>query len=123
MSKAMTYVKQVSMTRPVAKTASFTSGNLDMQDVTSNKIDITVGVITDGTHTPTLYECATSGGTFTAVAAGDMVGSLAALASNTNQQVSYIGKLEFVQVQMVISGASTGGVYSIGAQVTYRKQN
>ena len=124
MYKAMyNVVKRVNMKRPALIAATFTATALDMQDVTSNKIEIAVGTITDGTHTPVLNE-SNDNATWTAVAAGNMVGALAALASNVDQSVSYIGSQRYVTVIMTVTGApATGGVYGISAQVCYRKQN
>jgi hypothetical protein len=69
---------------------------------------------TDGTHTPKMQECATSGGTYTDVAAGDQIGSFTAITDNTGvgtkQKVGYIGKLGFIRAVLTTSGATTGMV-------------
>ncbi|MCW3059712.1 MAG: hypothetical protein JWQ02_1533 [Capsulimonas sp.] len=113
--------KRVNMLRPAAVTATATGTAISMANVIENKIDVTPGTITDGTHTPALEE-SLDNTTFTAVAATDMVGTLAALASNVDQSVSYIGSKPYVRVKVTVAGATTGGVYAIGAQVKYRRQ-
>lgn len=74
---------------------------------------------TDGVHTPTLMECATVGGTYTAVAAADLIGAFTAITANgspgTKQKVTYVGKLQFLKVQILTSGATTGAV--LGADI------
>jgi hypothetical protein len=74
---------------------------------------------TDGTHTPSLMECATSGGSYTAVAAADLIGAFTAITANgspgTKQKVTYVGKLQFVKVQIVSAGTTTGAI--LGADI------
>lgn len=70
-----------------------------------------VGTVTDGTYTPSITECDTSGGTFTAVADADLIGteSDAALsASNTSARIGYVGKKRYVKFS-VVSASTTSG--------------
>jgi hypothetical protein len=53
--------------------ASVTGTGVDLQSYESAEVVITVGTITDGTHTPKLQESATSNSGFTDVAAGDQL--------------------------------------------------
>ena len=84
------------------------------------------GAITDGTHTPKLQECATSGGTYTDVAAADQVGTFAAITSSTTagtfQKVSYIGNLRYIKLVVTVSGTTTGGFYTATMLQRLRKQ-
>lgn len=69
------------------------------------------GAYTDGTHTPSVQESADNS-SFTAVAAGDLDGTLSAVSSgagaNTTQKVGYIGTKRYLRAVMVTSGATTG---------------
>lgn len=101
--------------RPAARTATASGSTVDLANQLSNMVVFEVGTITDGTHTPTVEESDASGSGFTTVAAADLVGTLAALATNTDQKVGYIGKKRYVRAVVTVAGATTGGVY--GAHV------
>ena len=75
-----------------------------------------VGTVTDGSHTPVLKE-SDDNSTFTNVAAGDMDGSFAAMATNVLQTVAYQGKKEYVKVDVTQSGSTTGALYACQAVV------
>jgi hypothetical protein len=107
----------------VIRTTTVTGSVIDLVNSHGNMVVFDVGVITDGTHTPKLQECATSGGSYTDVAAADQVGTLAALASSTQQKVSYIGKLRFIKCVVTVTGSpGTGGYYGAIAVLESRKQ-
>jgi hypothetical protein len=93
-----------------------------MADVNANLFVFLPGAITDGTHTPKLQESDVSGSGFTDVVAADQIGTLAALAANTVQQVSYIGAKRYVRVVVTVSGATTGGFYTAYVVTKARKQ-
>jgi len=100
---------------PALVAATATSSAISVADYKSLEVSICVGAITDGTHTPKLQECDTSGGTYTDVAAADQLGTFAALASNVKQDVGYIGNKAFVKLVVTVTGSpATGGIY--GAQ-------
>lgn len=104
-----------------AKTATATGTAVDLANADGCVVEFNVGTITDGTHTPKLTECDTSGGTYTDVAAADQVGTLAALATNTLQKVGYIGTKRYIKAVVTVAGATTGGIY--GADVlTFNKR-
>jgi hypothetical protein len=70
-----------------------------------------LGVVTDGTYTPSITECDTSGGTFTAVVDADLIGTEAAAAltaTNTVSRIGYIGKKRYVKFSFVSTGTSSG---------------
>jgi hypothetical protein len=69
-----------------------------------------VGTITDGTHTPKLQE-SDDNATFTDVAAGDLEGTFAVLATGVNQHVGYKGRKRYLRAVITVAGATTGGIY------------
>jgi len=95
-----------------AYTASVNGPAIDLANFASNKVTFAPGTITDGTHTPKLQESDASGSGYTDVAAADMDGTLAALASNTLQSVAYIGTKRYIRCVVTVASATTGGVYS-----------
>lgn len=104
--------KPTNVMTPAAHTATTTSAAIDTANVNENEFVYQIGTWTDGTHTPKLQECATSGGAYTDVAAADLVGAFTAVTDNTGvgtfQAVSYIGKLQFVKMVVTRSGTTTG---------------
>ncbi|MDA8254986.1 MAG: hypothetical protein M0Z99_04980 [Betaproteobacteria bacterium] len=96
---------------PAARTASANGSGVDLANFASATVAFVVGTITDGTHTPSVEE-SDDNSTFTAVAAADLIGTLAALASNTNQRVGYRGSKRYLRAVSTVAGATTGGVYA-----------
>lgn len=96
---------------PAARTATANGTGVDLQNFQSATVAFVVGTITDGTHTPTVQE-SDDNSTFDAVAAADLIGTLAALATNTNQRIGYKGSKRYVRAVSTVAGATTGGVYS-----------
>lgn len=76
---------------------------------------VLAGAVTDGTHTFVLQE-SDDNSTFTNVAAADLQGSLAAVASgggtvsgpNTVQRQSYTGSKRYLRANVTTAGATTG---------------
>lgn len=69
------------------------------------------GVVTDGTYTPEITECDTSGGSFTAVADDFLIGTeadAALTASNTVSRIGYVGKKRYVKFSFVSTSTSSG---------------
>lgn len=98
-----------------AKTTGTVSGSsVDLASRYWGAVVFDVGVVTDGTHTPKVQE-SDDNSSFTDVAAGDLVGSLAALASNVQQIVHYKGGKRYIRPVIVTAGATTGAV--AGAKV------
>lgn len=93
-----------------AKTASVNGTGVDLQGFESALVSFEVGVITDGTHTPKVQE-SDDNSTYTDVAAKDLIGTLAALASSTPQSVSYIGSKRYIRPVSTVAGATSGGFY------------
>ena len=97
---------------PAARTSSANGSGVDLANFASATVAFVVGTITDGTHTPSIEE-SDNNSDFTAVAAADLIGSLAALASNTNQRVGYRGSKRYIRAVSTIAGSpATGGVYA-----------
>jgi len=78
-----------------------------------------IGTRTDGTYTPAITECDTSGGSFTAVDDLYLVkqdpssdtapeAQAALTASNTVSKIGYVGYLRYVKFSVVSSGVTTG---------------
>lgn len=97
-------------------TSTKTSAAIDTQGYESCMIEVITGTVTDGTHTIKLTECATSGGTYTDVAAADLLGSAPAIAAandDTQYTFGYIGNLRYLKVVSTVTGSpSTGAYYS-----------
>lgn len=96
---------------PAARTATTNGTGVDLAGYNAATIAFVVGAITDGTHTPSVQE-SDDNVTFTAVAAADLIGTLANLAANTNQRVGYKGAKRYLRAVTTVAGATTGGVYS-----------
>lgn len=115
---------------PVAVAATKTSAAIDLANAIENVFILEYGLWTDGTHTPTLTYCSTSGGTYTTVAAADLVGSFTAVNSTTLaanggsyiHKVSYIGPYQFIKFVDTVAGATTGAIIGAHALVKLRKQ-
>jgi hypothetical protein len=96
---------------PAARTASETGTGVDLAGYHAASIYIVAGTIADGTHTPVVQE-SDDNVTFTDVAAEDLQGTLANIASNTVQEIGYIGSKRYIRVNVNVTGATTGGVYA-----------
>lgn len=99
---------------PAAITATASGAGIDLQGFNSACVVFHPGTITDGTHTPKVQE-SDDDSTYTDVAAADLQGTLAALASDTIQRVGYKGTKRYIRAVSTVAGATTGGVY--GAEV------
>ena len=94
---------------PAARTATATGGGVDLRGYESAVVTFVPGTVTDGAHTPSV-EDSDDNSAFTAVAAADLLGSLADLASNTVQRVGYRGGKRYVRAKIAVSGATTGAL-------------
>ena len=103
---------------PAAYNSTVNGSGVNLGSWNSNAIILQVGTITDGTHTPKVEE-SDDNSAWNDVDAEDLIGTLAELASDTNQQVSYVGDKQYVRVTVTVAGATTGGVY--GAVVEVKK--
>lgn len=81
---------------------------------------VTVGVIATGTtpvYTFGVRECATIGGSYTVVAAADLIGSVPVFLpadANTVQTIGYIGSKQFIRIDLETVGGTpgTGGLFT-----------
>jgi hypothetical protein len=93
---------------------------VDLQGFEGALILIPVGLWTDATHTFTVTECDTSGGTFTAVAAEDLLGTLTPVTSTATDQrmlmAEYRGSKRFIKITNTVTGSPTTGAI-VGAFV------
>lgn len=96
---------------PAARTATANGTGVDISGFHSAEVAFVVGTITDGTHTPSVQE-SDDNSAFTAVAAADLIGTLAALATGANQRVGYRGTKRYLRAVSTVAGATTGGVYA-----------
>lgn len=95
---------------PAARTANADGTGVDLAGYHAASVYVVAGTITNGTHTPAVQE-SDDNVTFAAVAAGDLQGSLANIASNDVQEIGYIGSKRYIRVAVTVAGATTGGVY------------
>ena len=95
---------------PAARTATANGTGVDLANFASAEVAFVVGTITDGTHTPSVQE-SDDDSTYTAVAAADLIGTLAALASTPPARRLSCTK-RYVRAVSTVSGATTGGVYA-----------
>lgn len=105
---------------PQVLTATNTSAAIDITGFGSAVVHISTGaIVTAGNFTPKLTECATSGGTYTDVAAVDLIGSFpSALAASTSYKVGYIGNKMFLKTVLTLNSGT-----SIAAAVTIVEAN
>lgn len=121
------YTVQVSLAQGALKTSTSNSGtnagSVDLANAIENMVVINTGALTDGTHTPKLQESVDgSSGSFSDVAAADQVGTLTALAANTTQKVSYIGKCRYIRVVVTVTGTPSTGAYYAAYVITRQRK-
>lgn len=92
-------------------TSTVTGAIIDLQGYDSMMVALFVGTLTDGTHVPKLVHGNESNLSDVAdVAAIDLDGSFANLASDTNQYVGYLGNKRYCRVVNTITGGPGTGV-------------
>jgi hypothetical protein len=98
---------------------------VDLQGYDSVEIFVKAGTITDGAYALGIEECDTSGGTYTAVAAPQLLGggqSFASTDDNAIKHVGYAGAKRFIKLTIVSTGTTSGGSFGAVA-VTSRKRH
>jgi len=121
----------VSIVPAAARTTTTTGDAVDLGMSNGCVVWVATGTVTDGTYTVSLTECATVGGSYTAVAAADIVAGSTGSGANgavfdttaAHDQAmfffGYRGTMEFIKVVVTVSGSpSTGAVFAAGA-ITY----
>lgn len=96
---------------PAARIATANGTGYDSAKVNGVIAVVSVGTVTDGTHTFKLQE-SDDNSAFTDVAVGDLIGSFVAATSNSVQRVGYTGIKRYVRVVQTVSGATTGAFTS-----------
>ncbi len=103
----------------VTTNTTTTGVEIDLQNYESCTFLFSLGTLTDGDFTPLITECATSGGSFTAVADADLIGleSGAAFTTDTDDnkvsKLGYKGKLRYVKAAIVTTNVSgSGGTFT-----------
>jgi hypothetical protein len=99
----------VSSIAPAAKTATTNGTGVDLAGKQRAAVVLSVGTITDGTHTPKLQD-SDDNSTFADTTAID--GTFAALATGVQQIVGYLGMKRYIRPVITVAGATTGGVYA-----------
>ncbi|MBB2485411.1 hypothetical protein H5407_09245 [Mitsuaria sp. WAJ17] len=96
---------------PAARNASANGTGVDTVNYNGVMAVAECGALTDGTHTPVLQE-SDDNSVFSPVAAGQLVGAFAPLATNTVQRVGYAGTKRYLRLALTVAGATTGAVTS-----------
>lgn len=109
--------KAIKSLAPAALTDGTVLGTVvDLLHYRSAIVIFDIGAWTDGTHTPSLVE-SDDDSSYTAVAAGDMIGTLAAVSGaggqNAVQSVGYKGTKRYIKPKVVTASSTVGAV--IGA--------
>lgn len=105
---------------PAARTASANGASADLNNVRIADVLLAVGTVTDGTHTPKLQD-SPNDSTWSDVSAGDQIGTLAALSSDTVQSVRYIGTERYLRVVFTVTGGPATGAIA-GAIIMARPE-
>ena len=107
-------------------TDTTTVGNVvATQGYSSIEFILETGVITDGDYSLILTESATSGGSYTAVADVDLIGTEPAFTADTDDQklgrVGYLGNLGFLKATILSANTSTGGTLAVLAIKSHKQ--
>lgn len=94
---------------PQVITATQTSAAIDLTAVNGAVVHVNTGaIVSSGSVTPKLQECATVGGTYTDVAAADLLGTFPALlVTNTAIKVGYNGTKPFIKVVLTFNSGTS----------------
>lgn len=103
---------------PIAIAADSIGSSIDLAGYDSAMIVWGVGVVTDGIYAIEIQECDTSGGSFTAVAAADLIGTEKTGVTTTNDNAVYVvgykGSKRYIRYVITETGAgSTGGIMEV----------
>ena len=113
-------IKAVVALQPKSVTTNTTTVGevVDTAGFDSCEFVIATGALADAVFVPLVEECATSGGSYTAVADADLLGTeagatLAATNDADTAKIGYSGTMRYVRLSLVSTGAS--GANLIGA--------
>lgn len=94
-------------------TVNGTSVNLGTYGSESALVVVLTGTVTDGSHAVAIEESATGTGSWSAVPAGRLSAAAPTVTSangNTQFEVGVLASLQFLRVNVVTTGATTGGI-------------
>lgn len=111
--------KSVLLTATATSTGTVTSTALDVTGFDYATINLHYGATAPAPTSYKLTECATSGGTYTDVAAADFIDDGGTHAVSTTRRLAYVGKQPFVKA-VVVQSAST--ILTISATLGYPDQ-
>lgn len=104
-------------TTAISSDTTTTGNEIDLDGYESAEFIFQSGAITDGDYTPLITESDTSGGSFTAVADTDLIGTEAEAAftddddDNKVSRIGYRGSKQFIKAALVSTGTSSGGTF------------
>lgn len=118
-------ISTVTTIKPAASiTATTTGTTVDLAGYRAACVVLHVGVVTDGTFTPTMEE-SDNDSDWSTVAAGDLSGTFATVTSTTDdliQEVGYLGSKRYIRLLMTETVASAGAFFTAtvvrGAPIT-----
>lgn len=92
---------------------------IDTQGFNAMEFFLQTGVVTDGDYSLILTESDTSGGSFTAVADADLLGTEPAFTADTDDakigRVGYIGSKRYLKATVLSANTSTGALIAVTA--------
>lgn len=97
-------------------TVNGTAVNLQLNGFESALVVLNIGTITDGSHAVSIEESATGTGGWSAVTGSRLTSAAPTLTSATNNTQVEIGvraSLGFLRVNIVTTGATTGGIVGV----------
>jgi hypothetical protein len=87
-------------------TGTVTSSAFDLAGFDAASIFFHFGATAPAPTSYTITECDTSGGTYTAAAAADLIDDGGTHAVSTTRRVGYVGKKRFIKGEIVLSGST-----------------
>ncbi len=112
----MHVVKTIMLTETATSTGTVTSAAVDTQGFDALTVNLHYGATAPAPTSYKLTECDTVGGTYTDVAAGDIIDDGGTHAVSTTRKIAYIGGKRFVKA-VVVQSAST--ILGISATLGY----
>jgi hypothetical protein len=97
------------------RTTTQTGATVDTLSYQSATVILNPNTVTDGVFTPKLTESDSASSGFSDVAAGDLDGAFAALATGTPQRVGYLGSKRYLRIVITATGSpATGAKFAAG---------
>lgn len=105
----------------ISSNTTVTGNVVDLAGYQGCEFIFVTGSITDGDYTVEITECDTSGGTYTAVADADLLGTEAAASTTDNDddneygKIGYIGSKRYVKATITSTNVTTGATVGMVA--------